>query len=88
MVRPDIAFTRYRVAVFVDGCFWHCCPYHRQTPATNRAFWVAKLADNVARDRLQTQVLSQAGWLVVRVWEHEQTDVAATRVMAAFADRR
>jgi DNA mismatch endonuclease, patch repair protein len=74
LIRPDIAFTKRRVAVFIDGCFWHACPTHGQIPASNRDFWTGKLAANVARDRQQTLLLSNAGWCVVRLWEHETVE--------------
>jgi len=67
--KPDFIFRRERVAVFVDGCFWHGCPRHATMPANNRAFWKAKLARNAVRDREVTRTLRKAGWRVVRVWE-------------------
>lgn len=78
--RADIVFTRARVAVFVDGCYWHGCPLHASTPKANREWWVAKLAANVARDRDTEARLSALGWHVVRVWEHEVAADAADRV--------
>jgi DNA mismatch endonuclease (patch repair protein) len=69
--KPDFVFREQRVAVFVDGCFWHGCPAHATKPATNRAFWCKKLARNKARDQLVTRTLRAAGWRVLRVWEHE-----------------
>lgn len=69
--RPDFVFRRKRVAVFVDGCFWHACPRHATRPKNNRAFWAAKLAANRARDRKVTRTLRALGWKVVRIWEHE-----------------
>lgn len=68
--RPDIVFTRARVAVFVDGCFWHCCPLHGNSPEQNSTYWQPKLARNVQRDREYDDALASAGWTVVRVWEH------------------
>ena len=68
-ISADFVFRRARVAVFVDGCFWHGCPRHATMPASNRAFWKAKLARNAARDREVTRALRQAGWRVLRVWE-------------------
>src|SRR4051794_10611396 len=65
----DIVFPRERIAVFVDGCFWHGCPRHGRVPRTNRDYWEVKLAANVRRDQLNTARLEQAGWAVVRVWE-------------------
>lgn len=69
--KPDFVFPKRRVAVFVDGCFWHGCPRHATQPASNAAFWEEKLARNRTRDRLVTRTLKQRGWLVVRVWQHE-----------------
>lgn len=76
----DLVFTRARVAVFVDGCFWHCCPKHFRMPATNREYWEPKLAANVNRDRQTDDLLAAEGWTVIRVWEHEIAVEAATRV--------
>lgn len=66
----DVAFTRLRVAVFIDGCFWHGCPVHGQTPVANRSWWADKLETNRARDRSTSLHLTEAGWTVLRVWEH------------------
>jgi DNA mismatch endonuclease, patch repair protein len=85
-VRPDIAFTARRVAVFVDGCFWHCCPQHGTQPAANTWYWEPKLAGNVARDRAADAALAAAGWRVVRVWEHESLEAAVAAVIAAVAE--
>lgn len=82
-VRPDIVFTRHRVAVFVDGCFWHRCPEHGSAPRVNTAYWAPKLDRTVARDAEQTAVLQEAGWLVVRIWEHEPLPASVDRVTAA-----
>ena len=70
-VRPDFVFPKLRLAVFVDGCFWHGCPRHATQPKNNRAFWQQKLAGNRRRDALVTRTLRRAGWRVLRVWEHE-----------------
>ncbi len=70
-VRPDIVFKAARVAVFVDGCFWHGCPEHCRTPSTNVEYWSPKIERNRARDALNDDELRAAGWTVVRVWEHE-----------------
>ena len=83
-VRPDIAFTARRVAVFVDGCFWHACPQHGTRPAANTWYWDPKLAKNVQRDRAADAALAQAGWAVVRVWEHESVDAAVSAVVDAL----
>lgn len=84
-VRPDIVFTRRRVAVFVDGCYWHGCPDHGRRPnIKNAAYWGSKLQGNVDRDRRADSALEAAGWTVVRVWEHEPVDEAAARVEEAL----
>lgn len=75
--KPDIVFTRQRLAVFIDGCFWHRCPLHFQAPATNARFWEVKIEGNVRRDREVVERLATAGWSVLRIWEHEaKTDPA------------
>lgn len=72
--RADIVFTRARVAVFIDGCFWHGCPHHgRSTFNHNADYWPAKIAANVVRDADTTDRLREAGWTVLRFWEHEDT---------------
>jgi DNA mismatch endonuclease (patch repair protein) len=81
-IRPDIVFTRAKVVVFVDGCFWHCCPEHQVIPKANPDYWVPKLRRNVERDRQVDEVLAADGWVVVRVWEHEDVDTAAARIEA------
>lgn len=70
-IRIDVAFTRARVAVFVDGCFWHGCPKHGTIPKSNQAYWKPKLAQNKKRDQAQTAKLVAADWQVIRIWEHE-----------------
>jgi DNA mismatch endonuclease (patch repair protein) len=82
--RPDLAFTRKRVAVFIDGCFWHSCPEHGRPPLSNTAYWGPKLAHNVQRDRLDTERLQSAGWTVVRVWEHVPLEDAVAEVEQAL----
>ncbi len=71
IVRPDFVFPNLRLAVFVDGCFWHGCPLHATEPKGNAAFWRRKFATNKARDRLVTRTLRRNGWRVLRIWEHE-----------------
>src|SRR5436190_1132162 len=68
---PDFAFPKHRVAIFVDGCFWHGCPKHATFPATRNAFWLKKFADNKARDLRVNSELRKLGWRVIRVWEHD-----------------
>ena len=87
-VRPDVVFTRARVAVFVDGCFWHSCPKHGRSPQSNHEYWSEKLRRNIARDRLVDSALAEAGWDVVRIWEHESAEDAAGRVHARVLARR
>ncbi len=70
-VRPDFVFAVRRLAVFVDGCFWHGCPWHGTRPRGNAAFWRAKFRRNRARDRRDTRRLRREGWRVLRLWEHE-----------------
>lgn len=83
-----MGFSRVRLAVFVDGCFWHACPAHATWPSNNAAWWRSKLEANVARDRDTDDALKDAGWAVVRVWEHELADSAAARVIEAVKSRR
>jgi DNA mismatch endonuclease (patch repair protein) len=83
----DLVFTRVRLAVFMDGCYWHGCPEHHTLSATNRTFWTDKVETNRQRDRQTDQWLREAGWEVLRVWEHEDPGLAAGRVRAAY-DRR
>jgi DNA mismatch endonuclease (patch repair protein) len=87
-VRPDIAFTARKVAVFVDGCFWHACPDHGSQPKNNEWYWSPKLARNVERDRAADAALAQAGWIVVRLWEHVPVTEAVALVTAAVGDPR
>lgn len=84
----DIVFGPTRVAVFVDGCFWHGCPEHVTWPRRNAEFWRAKIEGNRARDRDTDARLAELGWLSLRVWEHESPDEAALRVAEAVAERR
>jgi DNA mismatch endonuclease, patch repair protein len=83
-VRPDVVFTRARLAVFVDGCFWHCCPEHGNEPRANSAYWNQKLSRNVARDKDVDLALSLAGWGVLRAWEHEPPAEVAERVARSY----
>ena len=80
--RADVVLRGDRIAVFLDGCFWHGCPDHFRPPATNAGYWTAKIARNRARDASTTAVLEAAGWIVVRVWEHEPAAGAARRIAA------
>lgn len=81
-VRPDFVFPQLRLAVFVDGCFWHGCPIHATQPRQNAKFWRDKIVANQARDRLVTRTLRARGWRVLRLWEHELTKRYERRLLA------
>jgi DNA mismatch endonuclease, patch repair protein len=83
-VRPDVVFTRRKVAVFVDGCFWHCCPDHGNTPRANRAYWSSKLARNLLRDQRVNSALEEAGWVVLRIWEHDDAQEAVDLIERTY----
>lgn len=87
VVRPDIVFTRRKVAVFVDGCFWHCCPEHGAPPRKNTEYWGPKLQRNRERDTENNAALEAEGWVVIRAWEHTPPAEIADRVLAAVAAR-
>ncbi|GAA1937527.1 very short patch repair endonuclease [Nocardioides hwasunensis] len=82
----DIVFRSKRVAVFVDGCFWHGCPEHYRAPKANAQYWSAKVNRNVARDIQVDEILRDAGWVSVRVWEHEAIPSAVQKVTDALTD--
>lgn len=84
----DIVFPRSRVAVFVDGCFWHGCPLHASWPKSNAEFWRQKIENNRSRDQDTDSRLKADGWLVVRVWEHEDPDGAAKRIATLVEARK
>src|SRR4051812_12471262 len=89
--RPDIVFPGARVAVFIDGCFWHGCPDHYVRPRSSEDFWSKKLAENCRRDSAQTKRLEDSGWRVCRVWEHEVFEMPeqlVTRIRSAIASTR
>ncbi|MGC4994174.1 very short patch repair endonuclease [Nocardia salmonicida] len=81
--RVDIVFTRARVAVFIDGCYWHGCPEHYRPARINAEFWSAKIAANQERDMRSTAALRDAGWTVLRFWEHEPPDWVAGEIEKA-----
>lgn len=85
--RADLVFSRAKVAVFVDGCYWHGCPEHGTTVTTNAGYWGPKIAGNAARDGDTDRRLVEAGWTVVRAWEHEDPVKVANRVAAAVRRR-
>lgn len=83
--KADIIFRRLRVCVFVDGCYWHGCPKHFQSPKINREWWTEKIADNRKRDRRKTAALRKRGWAVIRIWEHELTAKGADQIARHIA---
>lgn len=85
--RPDVVFTKARIAVFVDGCFWHSCPQHGTRPKKNRDFWQAKLQANIRRDKVVDRALMEDGWHLLRFWEHEDAESAAALVKALVDER-
>jgi DNA mismatch endonuclease (patch repair protein) len=84
--RADVVFPSARVAVFVDGCFWHACPRHVTWPRANGEWWRSKLLANRTRDRRTSAQLRREGWTVVRIWEHETVDRALKRVCTVLAE--
>lgn len=84
--RADIVFTRTRVAVFIDGCFWHGCPIHATHPKRNSAYWGPKLRRNIERDRATERALVERGWMVLRYWEHESPAEVARAIEAVVRD--
>ncbi|WP_165986230.1 very short patch repair endonuclease [Streptomyces sp. YIM 98790] len=84
----DVVFRPSRVAVFIDGCYWHGCPEHYVSPRTNPGYWSEKVARNVARDRDTDKRLTEAGWLVLRFWEHESSEECAEIIAAHVLKRR
>lgn len=83
--KPDFAFPKYKLAVFVDGCFWHSCPKHGVQPKGNKEFWSLKLATNKARDRRVDRQLRMKGWRVMRIWEHDLIKTRQHRVLQRIA---
>ncbi|WP_164234104.1 very short patch repair endonuclease [Microbacterium hydrocarbonoxydans] len=79
--RADIVFTRLHIAVFIDGCFWHSCPFHAVSPKQNSDYWLPKLQRNAERDRETDALLADAGWLVLRFWEHESPEDVASEIV-------
>lgn len=81
--RADIVFTRRRIAVFIDGCYWHGCPKHATLPKRNADYWLPKLERNIERDRETDAILQAAGWRVLRHWEHEDPAIVADAISRA-----
>jgi DNA mismatch endonuclease (patch repair protein) len=86
--KADIVFRPAKVAVEVRGCFWHGCPDHYRAPASNASYWAEKVERNTARDAASAAALEDAGWALIVVWEHENPDLAASRVADVVAERR
>lgn len=84
----DVVFRSARVAVFVDGCFWHGCPAHRTSPKANAQYWSDKIRRNQERDRDTDRLLRDAGWIVIRIWEHDEIDDAVELVVTTVRERR
>lgn len=85
-VRADVAFPRQSLAVFLDGCFWHRCPEHGNSPRANSGYWSTKLDHNVERDRKVIAALDATGWTVLRIWEHVPVNIAADQVQTTLAE--
>lgn len=83
--RADVVFGSERIAVFVDGCYWHACPVHGTQSKTNSAFWIDKLETNQRRDEAINAMLIDHDWWPIRVWEHEPVELAALRIERAIA---
>lgn len=84
----DMVFRAAKVAVFIDGCYWHGCPEHYVAPKTNPGYWSDKVARNMARDRDTDQRLTEAGWLVLRFWEHSSAEECAAEISRLVTERR
>lgn len=82
--RADIVFTRLRIAVFIDGCYWHGCPEHATLPKRHAEYWLPKLARNIERDRETDDLLSAAGWSILRYWEHDDANDVARAIIGAL----
>ena len=82
---PDLVWRRQRIAVFVDGCFWHSCPRHGRAPRSRKEYWLPKLARNVRRDRVVSRGLRAAGWKVIRIWECALVDKHARRTVGRIS---
>lgn len=86
--RADIVFTKRKIAVFVDGCFWHGCPLHATMPESNVDYWVPKLQRNIERDRETTLKLKSLGWVVLRFWAHEDVYEIVNLIRASWAESK
>ena len=84
----DVAFTRWKVAVQLDGCFWHGCPEHGNLPKTNQEWWAAKFQRNLERDRRLDELLIEHGWIVLRFWEHESVEDVVARIIEVLDSKK
>jgi DNA mismatch endonuclease (patch repair protein) len=82
--RADVVFTRAKLAVFIDGCFWHGCPEHHTVARSNAEFWAEKVEKNRVRDAETDELLKDAGWTVIRAWEHQSPDAVAKVIIVAM----
>lgn len=83
--KPDIVFTKKKIAIFIDGCFWHQCPIDFQEPETRKEFWMNKIQSNIDRDKKVNGQLNNDGWTVIRIWEHEikkEPEIAVKKILA------
>mgnify|MGYP002392282053 CR=1 FL=1 len=85
--RPDIVFSKKKVAVFIDGCFWHSCPEHGRHPKSNVEYWRKKFSRNKQRDELDDRALTASGWIVVRIWEHRSVEEATEEIIRTLSAR-
>lgn len=85
--RADIVFSRARICVFIDGCYWHACPEHFVMPKTNADYWSPKIARNSARDKETTSILLEEGWCVLRYWEHTPPEIVAHDIESHYLRR-
>lgn len=86
--KPDIVFTKAKLAIFLDGCFWHACPIHGSLPKNNREWWQAKLDRNIQRDREKDEALQALGWIPLHYWEHDAVEEVADEIEWVWRDRR
>ncbi len=85
--RPDIAFPKQRIAIFVDGCFWHGCKKHRGIPVQNREFWTSKIERNTSRDKQVGRGLKKLNWQIIRIWEHDLNGKKDTHILKRLKDK-
>ncbi len=84
--KPDFVYPAYKIAIFVDGCFWHACPKHCRMPNTNQEYWIKKIDRNKTRDKTVLKMLKEKGWKTIRIWEHEINTPQMTRKLKPVRD--